>query len=192
LIAAFERAADARAEAAGARERAAKDRVKAATDRQQAAEDRVRTDKELQRAHLDDLTGAYGRSMGENALRAEIERAQYSGLSLVLVYVDVDGLKGTNDREGHAAGDAMLRDVAAAIRANLRTYEPIVRFGGDEFVCTLSSTDLAGARERFDEVEQSLSSASISVGFADLRPNESLEELLARGDAALYEAKRGA
>jgi diguanylate cyclase (GGDEF)-like protein len=76
----------------------------------------------------------------------------------------------------------------------VRSYDPIVRFGGDEFVCGLSDTDLDGARRRFDEIRaairQSDAPGSISVGLAALGPSDSLEELIARGDAALYRGKQ--
>jgi diguanylate cyclase (GGDEF)-like protein len=69
-----------------------------------------------------------------------------------------------------------------------------VRFGGDEFVCALSNTDIKGARRRFDEIRDALreagDGASISVGLAALAPDDSLRELAARGDAALYRAKK--
>src|SRR5205807_5117802 len=94
----------------------------------------------------------------------------------------------------HAAGDALLRSVVAAIRSNLRSYDPIVRFGGDEFICGLSNTDLDGARRRFDEIREALRQAddtgSISVGLAALGPSDTLQDLTARGDAALHTAKQ--
>jgi diguanylate cyclase (GGDEF)-like protein len=189
------------ARAAGMRREATADRMHAAADREQAAIDRDHAARELEglraeleRAQLDDLTGAYRRPLGELELTNEIARARRSDGRLVLAFVDVDSLKARNDREGHAAGDALLRSVVAAIRANLRSYDPIVRFGGDEFVCALSSTDLHGARRRFDEIRATLreadDAASISVGLAELGPDEGLRELTARGDAALYRAKR--
>jgi diguanylate cyclase (GGDEF)-like protein len=183
--------------------RAARIRVWAAADREQAALDRANAAREveqaradLMRAQLDDLTGAYQRQMGELELTREIARARRSGGRLVLAFVDVDSLKARNDRDGHAAGDALLQSVVDAIRSKLRSYDPIVRFGGDEFVCGLSNTDLDGARRRFDEIRDALrdadDSASISVGLAVLGPDDGLEELTARGDAALYRAKHAA
>jgi diguanylate cyclase (GGDEF)-like protein len=188
-------AAAARARAATDREQAARDREAAAHDREQAARDREAARVDLERAHLDDLTGAYRRSIGSVALQHEIDRASRSGRELTLAFVDVDGLKQVNDRRGHAAGDSLLRDVTAAIRSNLRSYDPVVRFGGDEFVCALSDTGMEAGRRRFDEIRRELTrthpDASISVGLAALNAGESLDELLARGDKALYEARSG-
>jgi diguanylate cyclase (GGDEF)-like protein len=182
-----------RKRAAADRARAAADRADAAADRERAARDREQALADLHNAHLDDLTGAQRRGAGSAALQQEIDRALRSDGPLVMAFVDVDGLKSVNDREGHAAGDALLRAVAAAIRSSLRSYDPIVRYGGDEFVCALSETDLDAARRRFDSIAETLAEAvesgSISVGLAPLRPDDSLEELVARADAALQAVK---
>jgi diguanylate cyclase (GGDEF)-like protein len=112
----------------------------------------------------------------------------------VLAFVDVDALKAHNDRKGHAAGDELLLDVVASIRSKLRSYDPIVRFGGDEFVCALSDADVGDATARFEQIqialEQAHGGASISVGFARLQAGDVLADLIARGDAALYDAKQ--
>jgi diguanylate cyclase (GGDEF)-like protein len=187
-------AAEARSQAAADRARAAADRERAAADREQAAIDRQQVRAALSQAQLDELTGTYRRGLGTLALQREINRARHSGGQLVLAFVDVDGLKQVNDRAGHAAGDALLIRVAATIRTKLRSYDPLVRFGGDEFVCAFADFDIAGARRRFDEIRAALAETgeecSISVGFAELQSGDNLEDLTARGDAALYEAKR--
>jgi len=188
------RAARVRVWAAADRVEAAADREQAAIDREHAARDRAEARADLERAQLDGLTGAYRRPSGELELTNEIARARRADGRLVLAFVDVDSLKKRNDDQGHAAGDALLRSVVAAIRSHLRSYDPIVRFGGDEFICGLSNTDLDGARRRFDEVRDALRQAddtgSISVGLAALRPSDTLHELKERGDAALYRAKQ--
>ena len=159
----------------------------------EAALERARLEAELQRAHLDALTGAFRREMGRLALRNEIERARRSDGKFVIAFIDVDGLKGVNDRDGHAAGDRILRTLAATMRANLRSYDPIVRFGGDEFICGISSIDPGEVQHRIGVIDQSLRNATgvgITAGLATLTSNESLEELTERADAALIEAKR--
>jgi diguanylate cyclase (GGDEF)-like protein len=181
-----------RDKAAAQRMQAAADRARAARDREAAAADREHLLAELERAHLDDLTGAYRRGMGETAVINEIERARRSHQALVLAYVDSDGLKGVNDREGHAAGDALLRDLVALLRSKLRPYDPVVRWGGDEFVCTISNTDLEGARERFEEIRVALAEKGgvpVSVGLAVLGEGDTLETLIERADAALLKAR---
>jgi diguanylate cyclase (GGDEF)-like protein len=147
----------------------------------------------LQRAHLDALTGAYRREMGRLALKNEIDRARRTDGRFVIAFLDVDGLKGVNDREGHAAGDRILRTLVATMRANLRSYDPIVRFGGDEFICGIASIDPSEAQHRIHVIDQSLRNATgvgVTAGLAALTSNETLEELTARADAALIENKR--
>ena len=190
--AAMAAAAAARGGAALARARAAEDRKRAALDREQAAADRVQAAIELERAHLDELTGAYRRGLGMTAMSQEVDRVSRRNENLVLAYVDVDGLKGINDGSGHEAGDDVLRMVGTAIRDNLRSYDPFVRMGGDEFVCLFSETSLDDASVRFTKIGERLgreSKASISVGLVELRPGETLDELLSRGDAAMYADK---
>ncbi len=186
--------AEARARAAADRARAALDRERAAAEREQAAIDRQLVRAALAEAHLDELTGTFRRGQGALALKHELERARRSGGQLVLAFVDVDGLKEVNDRDGHAAGDALLIDVVETIRSQLRSYDPVVRFGGDEFVCAVCDLDLDGVRHRFNAINRELGrrreGASISVGLAELQSGDTLEDLTARGDAALYEVKR--
>jgi len=164
-----------------------------AQDPDEAALERARLEAELQRAHLDALTGAFRREVGRLALRNEIERARRADGKFIIAFVDVDGLKGVNDRDGHAAGDRVLRTLAATMRANLRSYDPIVRFGGDEFICGISSIGQDEVQHRIGVIDQSLRHATgvgITAGLASLTSNETLEELTERADAALLEAKR--
>ena len=185
--------AEMRDKAAAQRMQAAADRARAGKDRADAAADREHLLAELERAHLDDLTGAYRRGMGEIAVINEIERARRSDQALVLAYVDSDDLKGVNDREGHAAGDALLRDLVAVLRSKLRPYDPVVRWGGDEFICTISGADLDDARNRFEEIRLALAEkggAPVSVGLAALGEDDTLETLVERADAALLETRR--
>ena len=185
-------AAEVRGQAARDRARAADDRAQAAADRERAAEEREQSLAELRRAHLDELTGAFRRGSGDAALQAEIDRARRGDGSLVLAFVDVDGLREINNRNGHAAGDWLLRGVVAAIRSKIHSYEPIVRFGGDEFVCAMSSLDLDQAEKRFETVQEMVRAGggAVSVGLAELRPDETLNELVDRADAALLERRR--
>jgi diguanylate cyclase (GGDEF)-like protein len=194
LRTALTHAAEVRASAAKDRGRAAEDRAQAAADRQRAADERDAALAELQRAHLDELTGAYRRGTGEEALQNEIDRARRQGEDLVIAFVDVDGLRDVNNRVGHSAGDDLLRDVVSAIRSKIRSYEPIVRFGGDEFVCAVGALNLAQAAERFAGIQDDLAErgdAKVSVGLAELREGDTLAELIARADAALLDVRRG-
>jgi len=186
---------------AGLREKAAAQRVAAATDRERAARDReaAAVDREhlladLDRAHFDELTGAYRRGLGEVALVHEIDRARRSRGTLVLAYLDVDGLKEVNDRDGHGAGDSLIRALVSALRSRLRSYDPIVRWGGDEFVCLVTDADLDTARARFTKVNEDLREghpgANVAVGLAMLGHGDTLEDLLDSADNDLLEVRR--
>ena len=183
-----------RAQAARNRARAADDRTRAARDRERAAEERSEALAALRRAHLDDLTGALRRAPGELALQAEIDRARRGDGRLVLAFADVDSLKEINNRDGHFAGDQVLQDVVAGIRSKIRSYEPVVRYGGDEFLCAISEVDMDQVEKRFNELSASLAGrqdgGTVSVGLAELRPEDSLPDLIERADAALLDARR--
>ena len=181
------------------RERAAADRRRSAADRERAADERSQAETEisglhaeLETAHLDDLTGAYRRDMGNLFLQHEIERARRADGPFVIAFVDVDGMKEINDRDGHAAGDNVLKTLVWTMRERLRPFDPIVRYGGDEFVAGLGGARLEEAAERFDRVCDELCDkvqVGISVGLAELEPDETLEQLTARADSLLLEAK---
>ena len=179
--------------AAAARAEAAADRASAAEDREHAARDRDHALAALKRSHLDELTGFYRRGVGEVMLQHEIDRARRSDGRMILAFVDADGLKAVNDSQGHAEGDRLIRALAEAIRSRLRSYDPVVRYGGDEFVLTLSGTEMNAAERCLDDVAGALRTrrpgASFSVGFASLRPDDSLPDLIARGDADLRQRK---
>jgi diguanylate cyclase (GGDEF)-like protein len=181
------------AEAAVDRKSAATDRRLAAEDRERAAKERAKAVAALRVAHFDDLTGAHRRGFGEDVLRGEIDRARRSGERLVLVMVDVNGLKDVNDARGHLAGDALLQDLVAAIRAKIRSYEPIVRLGGDEFAFTIGGVDRTGAEERCAAICADLaerpSQGKITVGIGELQEDDELADLFRRTDRALLEAR---
>jgi diguanylate cyclase (GGDEF)-like protein len=180
------------ARAAADRARAAADRARAGIDRANAARERSRLEAELRSAHLDDLTGAYRREMGRLALSNEIDRARRADGQFVLAFVDVDRLKEINDRDGHAAGDRVLQGVVQIIRMKLRSFDPVIRYGGDEFVCGLIGTDLEEAVRRFDAISVAVAAdirVGISVGLAALRTDETADQLTERADAAMLVVK---
>jgi diguanylate cyclase (GGDEF)-like protein len=181
-----------RAQAATDRARAAEDRARAAADRATSARERGRLEAELQAAHLDGLTGAYRREVGRLALSNEIARARRSNGQFVVAFVDVDLLKEVNDRDGHTAGDHVLQIVVEAIRSRLRSFDPIIRHGGDEFVCGLSGTNMDEAARRFDAIAKAIrkdAKVGISVGLAELVSGDTVETLTDRADAAMLEVK---
>jgi diguanylate cyclase (GGDEF)-like protein len=185
-----------RARAAADRETASRARAEAALDRERAAADlaateavRAEVESQLKRAHLDDLTGAYRRDMGRLAISHEIDRARRGDGRFVACFFDLDDLKLINDREGHPAGDRALIAVVAAVRSRLRSFDPVMRYGGDEFIAGLGGTDVAGAERRFRAVQATLdveAGVRISVGFAQLEPGDTVDDLIERADRDLY------
>ena len=169
---------------AAVRQQAALERLAAAADREHAAADRRQAASDRSDAGLDESTGIFRRGTGQLALTHEIDRSRRSGGSLVLAVIRVDDLRAVNDSEGHAAGDALLRDVPAAITSTLRSYDVTVRWGGDEFVCALSDVHLAAATGRVAGIQRALAErrpgATITVGLAELADGDTLESLLAR------------
>ena len=174
------------------RDQAALDRDQARLDRGQAALDREGN--ERQDYLIDDLTGMLRRGPGLRELQHEIDRARRQRHRLVVAFIDVDGLKAVNDTRGHAAGDQLLRDVAQALTQGLRSYDLVLRYGGDEFVCALSNAEIADAERRLREVADVLGAApshgSIAWGLTELQADDTLDDLVARADSALYGARR--
>ena len=141
---------------------------------------------------MDQLTRTYRRDTGVVELERDMARAKRTNQPLTLAFVDIDGLKERNDSKGHGAGDRLISQTADSLRAHLRSYDLIIRFGGDEFLCALVDVDIAEASERFSRVNENLSEteqASVTVGLAELREDDDVEDLLARADKAMYEAR---
>ena len=179
-------------DAAEDRQRAAEDRERAARDRANAAREKSGLQAALRSAHLDELTGAYRREMGRMAMSLEIDRARRADGRLVVAFVDVDGLKDLNDRAGHAAGDRALQTVVTAIRRRLRSFDPITRYGGDEFVCGLGGTDVAEAKRRFALIGAAIKAGvgvGISVGLVALAEGDDADQLTERADIAMLRVK---
>ena len=149
---------------------------------------------DLKLAATDELTGAWTRRFGLEEVSRELERAHRTGASLVLVFIDVDGLKQHNDSHGHLAGDTLLQLLGETLRANVRPYDVVVRYGGDELICAMPNLGAAEARARFERVAAELTAAdakrSVSFGLAEAEPADSLQGLIARADADLLEARR--
>jgi diguanylate cyclase (GGDEF)-like protein len=182
-------AADDRARAADERTRAAEERAQSAQDRMLAARDRAQAAVDREASETDELTHVRRRGAGMAQLQREIDRAHRTPEELVVTFIDVDGLKAVNDNDGHLAGDSLLLAVADSLRACLRSYDLIMRFGGDEFVCVLPNADVKRVRQRFADVSNALASGptkgSITVGFAELGEDDSAEDLIRRADADL-------
>jgi diguanylate cyclase (GGDEF)-like protein len=142
-------------------------------------------------ARTDPLTTIANRRALEEALVRELASAERSGRPLSVVMLDLDHFKEFNDRRGHQSGDVHLRDTAAAWLRELRPSDTLARFGGEEFLAILPDCESAvGARigDRLRELVPGRETCSAGVATWDRR--ETMTDLIARADAALYEAKR--
>ena len=193
------RAAEDRAQAAEQRRLAAEDRRLAAIDREEAARERRRglADREalarrVALADADPLTGARTRAAGLADFERELSRCARTGCRLVVIYVDVVGLKALNDATGHDAGDELLKRIVRTIKARLRSYDLIVRHGGDEFLCVMTDASLADARGRFGAIAAALATGpetgAIRTGFAERAAGETVTQLITRADRELVAA----
>jgi len=170
-------------------------------------EDLARANEELRKlAALDGLTGIANRRRFDEGIQAEWSRGRRRQSPLALLLCDVDHFKLYNDQLGHPAGDLCLKKVAAVLTGQLkRPADLAARYGGEEFALLLPDTDLAGALRVGEACRAGLQQLALphpgapcghvtmSMGVACLVPGEddSLEDLVARADAALYDAKRG-
>ncbi len=152
-------------------------------------------------AMTDPLTSVSSRISIENEADQAIAEAARTKQPLSLLMLDLDHFKSVNDRFGHASGDRVLRDTAAAWHAQLRGRDPLGRIGGEEFVVVCAGTSLeqallVAARLReathalcFEDIAPDLH-VSVSIGAASYTQGESRSDLFARADAALYRAKQ--
>lgn len=154
-------------------------------------------------ASTDPLTGLANRRLFNQTLSAKFEAARQQHIQLSLLMLDLDHFKHVNDEHGHPAGDAVLKNVARALKRVARRDDLVARIGGEEFAIVLHETDGRGAkaaaercltaiREMDTRWEDESLRITISVGAAafDASAHASPEQLVALADAALYDAKR--
>jgi diguanylate cyclase (GGDEF)-like protein len=154
--------------------------------------------RQRQRSALDALTGLLNRSSLETRFDELAEQARLNGDTVALIALDIDHFKQINDRYGHARGDAVVREVAVAIRGELRSFELAYRIGGEEFLIVLPGVDLehgAGVAERLRERIASLHPGGIEVRVslgvsAGAGADVAYGPLFDAADRALYAAKR--
>ncbi len=153
-------------------------------------------------AFHDELTGLHNRRAFNRELSRELERSRRSRQPFSLLMVDVDHFKEFNDRLGHLAGDAALRQLAAVLSRTARIVDQVSRYGGEEFAVILPGTDKetapqvaerhrkAVAQHHFKDGVTSFGPLSVSLGAATYPDHaKNVEELVAMADRALYEAK---
>ena len=174
------------------------------TERKQA-QDALRKSEALLRelSVRDHLTGLFNRRYMEETLERELLRAARKDFSLGILMIDVDDFKHFNDNFGHAAGDAVLRELGILLLRHFRGEDIACRYGGDEFIIVLLDASRKIARERAERLceharhldiqfeGQALKTITLSIGVAVFPENGSTSaEILKAADIALYHAKR--
>jgi diguanylate cyclase (GGDEF)-like protein len=149
-------------------------------------------------ARTDELTGLPNRRVLFEVMTREIERAGRRDAKLTVAFADLDRFKLVNDRQGHRVGDAVLREAGAAMKAGLRAYDVVVRYGGDEFVIVLPDTGAWEGHAVAERIRETIAAkvfaeavhVTISLGVTELVKGMDADRLLKAADAALYRAKR--
>ncbi|HEX9760526.1 MAG TPA: GGDEF domain-containing protein [Candidatus Acidoferrales bacterium] len=161
------------------------------------AEHHARAEAYLRLAMLDPLTGLHNRRFGEERLAAEMSRARRHSTALTVLLLDLNDFKRVNDTHGHQAGDHVLKQFAHRLNKSIRGADLAVRLGGDEFMvvlpdCTPSQVQRVIARLRPCALEWSGMQFLVhfAAGWTDFQGSETLEDLIARADAALYLDKK--
>jgi diguanylate cyclase (GGDEF)-like protein/PAS domain S-box-containing protein len=148
----------------------------------------------------DPLTGVFNRRAILDALSREISLERRQGQGLAIGIGDIDYFKSVNDTHGHPVGDEVLRGFVLLLKSNLRPYDFLGRFGGEEFLVITPGIKENDVRLVYDRLRAAIAnnpiptksgelSITLSLGVAPVRGNETMEELLAAADSALYRAK---
>lgn len=149
---------------------------------------------------LDSLTGIYNRRRLFQILNQEINRCGRSQNTFCLCIMDIDHFKQVNDTYGHQAGDVVLREMADSVSRDFRSIDCFGRYGGEEFLMVLPQTSLEGALIKAERIRQQVESLdfpkvaenfhiTVSIGVAEHKKSESIDDTLARADQCLYAAK---
>jgi diguanylate cyclase (GGDEF)-like protein len=160
-------------------------------------------EKLIEQATHDGLTGLWNRTSILEILQKEAARSAREVLPLALLMADLDNFKKINDTYGHMAGDHVLRESACRFGSNIRAYDAIGRYGGEEFLVVLPGCDELGGMAQAERLRDSIGcqpvptsageiSVTCSIGLSwcpQIEPS-SAKELLRAADAALYSAKR--
>ncbi|MBV8605005.1 MAG: GGDEF domain-containing protein [Pelomonas sp.] len=152
-------------------------------------------------ATRDSLTGLLNRRHMQTLLEQEVQRCQRGGHGYCIALIDLDNFKQINDRYGHAAGDAVLREFAQAAQQSIRGADVLARWGGEEFVLLLADTRMPAARAGVERLRARIEGVNVvvqhgvaigftfSAGLTESSPGEALMHTLDRADRLLYRAK---
>ncbi|MBU4440543.1 MAG: GGDEF domain-containing protein, partial [Firmicutes bacterium] len=145
----------------------------------------------------DQLTGLYNRRKIDEVLMKEKQQAGLSKQNLAIIMADIDMFKLVNDQHGHLVGDTVLIAVTKILSQGVRKTDIVGRWGGEEFMIVCPDTDLVGATVLAEKLREMVAARDFEVigkktcsfGVAQLRKEETIDELLLRSDLALYRAK---
>jgi diguanylate cyclase (GGDEF)-like protein len=173
-----------------------------------ALENAVNRARLLRSGFTDVLTGWHNRRYLQLRMVEELARAARDGTTLVALKLDIDHFKRVNDSWGHAAGDAVLTEIAHRIESQVRASDIAARYGGEEFVILLPATDASSGRKLAERVRNAIAASPVevddntsveitaSIGIATVTPEKNCKDfktlgdsLIARADVALYQAK---
>lgn len=169
--------------------------------RQQSMESLKKAHKALEDlANTDDLTGLWNRRMMKEALKKEFSKSKRHQEELSIAVIDFDHFKVINDQFGHDVGDKALQAFAKLAGSESRDEDMFARWGGEEFIAAFPCTDQEAASEVVSRIANKLKNRAlirkaesptltISVGIAQRRGEESVDEVIARADKAMYQAK---
>jgi two-component system, cell cycle response regulator len=157
------------------------------------------------KATHDALTNLWNRASILSMAHNELRRSDRETRPFSLLLCDIDHFKRVNDNHGHLVGDVVLEEVAKRLIASVRDYDPVGRYGGEEFLIVLSNCTEDGLRARAEHIRTAIASTPIRIGNTEISVSISigaithcctefdipLESILARADAALYNAKAG-
>lgn len=154
----------------------------------------------IQTAYKDHLTGVNNRAAMDAALDREVELAHRNGLALSVIMIDADRFKNINDNYGHLAGDYVLTNLGQCLIECIRRSDIVFRYGGEEFVMLLNSTDIDGASFLANRIRSAVEkrnfeyngikiNVTISAGVALLQKDYDGHDLISAADQALFQAK---
>lgn len=151
--------------------------------------------------NLDSLTGANSRIGMLTHLREQLELVNRGAQSFSIAMMDLDHFKRVNDSYGHLVGDSALTHIARYVLDNIRPYDRLFRYGGEEFLLSIPHTDSASALPMIERIREGIARVpipcnkatplhlTVSFGITSLEQNQSIEDAIARADQALYAAK---
>ncbi len=180
-------------------------RVKTQLRRQQYQNDlRTELEESIDLSTRDSLTGVFNRRYLDIHIEQMINKAEQNNDKFCFLMIDVDNFTAVNNEHGHQAGDLVLKNLAAVLRANVRVTDMIARYGGEEFTIILGNIDKNTAEKVANKLRSAVAKtdfiipekqialrSTISIGVSEYSEGDSVESIVKRSDEAMYQAKAG-